>query len=330
MIYNRKVLVVEDKTETFESICEVLDKNGYEYHCACSIKAARDMLKRDSFDIILCDIVMPDGSGLDLLETLQEYIITTPFVALTGSNNVELLKDALTNGASDYLTRPFNLQNLPMIIERNLERKKLNKERNFLDNGSIMLKTIKALITALEAKDRYTSGHSQRVANWAKRMGEALGLTKEDLFTLHLSAILHDIGKIGMPDKILHKSGSLLKMEYRTAKEHTVIGSRIVAEIDELTEVASVIRHHHERYDGKGYPDGLQGDAIPLLARILAIVDAYEAIISQRTYRARQPSEIALEEIAMHSGRQFDPELVDIFVQVVQDEADNKLKQAVS
>jgi putative nucleotidyltransferase with HDIG domain len=217
-----------------------------------------------------------------------------------------------------------------MIIERNLERKKLNKERNFLDNGSIMLKTIKALITALEAKDRYTSGHSQRVANWAKRMGEALGLTKEDLFTLHLSAILHDIGKIGMPDKILHKSGSLLKMEYRTAKEHTVIGSRIVAEIDELTEVASVIRHHHERYDGKGYPDGLQGDAIPLLARILAIVDAYEAIISQRTYRARQPSEIALEEIAMHSGRQFDPELVDIFVQVVQDEADKKLKQAVS
>jgi HD-GYP domain-containing protein (c-di-GMP phosphodiesterase class II) len=133
-----------------------------------------------------------------------------------------------------------------------------------------------------------------------------------------------------MPDKILHKSGSLLKMEYRTAKEHTVIGSKIVAEIDELREVASAIRHHHERYDGKGYPDGLKGNAIPLLARILAIVDAYEAIVSQRSYRAKKPSEIALEEIAMHSGRQFDPNLVELFIDIVQSEESVDLKQAAS
>lgn len=330
MVFNRKVLLVEHKTNTYESICEVLDRNGYEYRCVERMKKAVELVKEERFDIILCDTVLPDGSGLELLEVLREYIITTPLVALTDSNNLDLLKKALLGGASDYLTRPFNLQNLPMIIERNLERRKLEKKRNYMDNGSIMLKTIKALITALEAKDSYTSGHSQRVAFWSKKMGEALGLSKEDQFTLHLSAILHDIGKIGMPDKILHKSGSLLKMEYRTAKEHTVIGSKIVAEIDELREVASAIRHHHERHDGKGYPDGLKGAAIPLLARILAIVDAYEAIVSQRSYRAKKPSEIALEEIAMHSGRQFDPNLVEIFIDVVQKEEDLKLEQTAS
>lgn len=327
MVFSRRVLLVEGEPDTNDSICAVLEQHGYTYYCANTLAAAVEIIKRESVDIILCDLNLPDGSGLELLEILKKMLIRTPFVGLTQSGNVDLLKEALVRGASDYLPRPFNLQNLPTIIERNLERYNLDKKRNFADNGSVMLKAIKALITALEAKDRYTSGHSQRVAMWSKRMGEALELSKEDQYTLHLAAILHDIGKIGMPDKILHKSGSLLKMEYRTAKEHTIIGSRIVGEIDELQEVASIIRHHHERFDGKGYPDGLQGRAIPRLARILAIVDAYEAIVSQRTYREKQPSEIALEELAMHSGRQFDPELVEIFVDIVQKEIKSRAKQ---
>jgi len=330
MILNRKILLVENSKESDKSIFEILDQSGYEYKLCLSLAEAEDKIRQEKFDIILSDLILIDGSGLDLLKTVKKSLINVPFVVLTGTNNIELLKKALAEGASDYLSRPFNINNLPTIIERNLERQKLEKEKNYLDNSKIMLKTIKALITALEAKDSYTSGHSQRVASWAKKIGESIGLSEKDQFTLHLAAILHDIGKIGMPDKILHKSGSLLKMEYRTAKEHTVVGSRIVAEIDEMQEVASIIRHHHERYDGRGYPDGLQGEAIPLLSRILAIVDAFEAIVSQRSYREKQPIGIALEELAMHSGRQFDPELVDVFIKVLQKEKKQKMSKTGS
>lgn len=326
MIINRKVLLVENGSKNNKSICGILRQSWYDYRSAGSVKEALERVRVENYDIILCDLLLPDGSGLDLLRALNNYLFTIPFVVLTGNNSIKLLKLALAEGASDYLPGPFNLDNLPTIIERNLERHKLSKERIYMDKNKVMLRAIKALITALEAKDSYTSGHSQRVAAWAKIMGEAIGLSEQDMFTLNLAALLHDIGKIGMPDKILHKSGSLLKMEYRTAKEHTVVGSKIVEEIDEMKEIASIIRHHHERYDGDGYPDGLQGDAIPLLARILAIVDTFEAIVSQRSYRAKQPSEIALEELAMHSGRQFDPKLVEVFISVFQKEE----KQAMS
>jgi len=212
MILNRKILLVENSKESDKSIFEILDQSGYEYKLCLSLAEAEDKIRQEKFDIILSDLILIDGSGLDLLKTVKKSLINVPFVVLTGTNNIELLKKALAEGASDYLSRPFNINNLPTIIERNLERQKLEKEKNYLDNGKIMLKTIKALITALEAKDSYTSGHSQRVASWAKKIGESIGLSEKDQFTLHLAAILHDIGKIGMPDKILHKSGSLLKM----------------------------------------------------------------------------------------------------------------------
>jgi putative two-component system response regulator len=281
-------------------------------------------VKTEHFDIIFSDVVLPDGSGLDLLDKVHHYLIDVPFVVITASDDKGLLQRALNKGATDFLSKPFNLKNIPTIIDRNIQRKRIEQEKLNPRNANALLKAIKALISALEAKDSYTSGHSLRVAHYAKMMGEKMHLNDDQLYCLHLSAILHDIGKIGLPDNILKKSTSLLESEYITAKAHPLIGSKIVGNIDELHEVSAIIRHHHERYDGTGYPDGLKGEAIPVLARILAIVDAYEAIVSRRNYRSQKTPQAAVNELRKNSGTQFDPQLVDIFISIMDNPDFNK------
>lgn len=197
-----------------------------------------------------------------------------------------------------------------------MEHDKLNPKK-----ASALLKAIKALVSTLKAKDSYTSGHSLRVAHYAKLMSQKMDLDENDQYCLQLSAILHDIGKIGLSDDILKKGSDLLECEYHTAKEHPLIGSKIVGNIDELHEVAGIIRHHHERFDGSGYPDGLKGDAIPVLARILSIVDAYEAIVSHRIYQGKQSPFAAVSELRLNSGSQFDPDLVNIFIGLMHEPA---------
>lgn len=314
-----KILLVEDDKVTFTAIKRTLKKSGYQCSGVESYQDALELVKKESFDLIISDVMLPDGSGLELLDQVRLFLLDLPFVVITASERKNLIQDAIRRGANDFLSKPFTLGNLPTIVERNLQRKKLDDQKNAPQNASVLLKAIEALIAALEAKDSYTSGHSRRVAKYARMMGEAMGLTSELHFILELAAILHDIGKIGMPDSILKKTSSLQDMEYKTAKEHPVIGSNIVGKIDELREVAAIIRHHHERFDGNGYPDGLRGEVIPLLSRVLTIVDAYESIISQRVYSKALSNREALNELRRNAGSQFDPELVDIFVKMMQD-----------
>ena len=250
-----------------------------------------------------------------------------PFVMITASEQKELIQLAINHGADDFLTKPFHMENLPTIIERNIQRKQYEIKTKNPHKVSVLLKTIQSLITALEAKDSYTSGHSVNVARCAVRLGSSLGLPDTDLFTLELAALLHDIGKIGMPDNILQKKSTLQDAEYVTAKKHTIIGSEIVGKIDELKEVASIIRHHHERYDGKGYPDGLTGEVIPKFARILSIADSYETLISNRIYRSALAVEDALKEIEKNAGTQFDPELTKLFVEIMRSDSKFTLPQ---
>ena len=317
---NAKILLVEDDKVTFTAIEKKLQKSGFRCTGVQTFKEALELVKKETFDLIISDVMLPDGNGLDLLDHVRRFLLDLPFVVITASEKKRLIQDAIQRGASDFLSKPFTMGNLPTIIERNLQRKKLDDKKNAPQNASVLLKAIEALIAALEAKDSYTSGHSRRVAHYARMMGEKMGLSSAQHFVLELASILHDIGKIGMPDSILKKTTSLQEIEYKTAKEHPVIGSNIVAKIDELKEVAAIIRHHHERFDGSGYPDGLGGGVIPLLSRVLTIVDAYESIVSQRVYSNALSKQEALKEIRRHAGSQFDPDLVALFVELMQDE----------
>ncbi len=308
-----KILLVEEEAVTHRAICNSFKKNNYQYTGVTNLSDALVKIKTEHFDIIFSDAKLPDGSGFELLDEVQKILLDVPFIIITDSEDKAILKHALNKGASDFLSKPFHMQNIPMIIDRNIERKRIEQEKFNQRKELALFKAIKALVSALEAKDSYTSGHSMRVAHYAKLMGEDLHLSENEKYCLNLSAILHDIGKIGLSDTILKKSSSLAENEYHEVKEHSLIGSKIVEHIDELHEVAAIIRHHHERFDGKGYPDGLKGEAIPLLARILAIVDAYEAIVSDRHYHNERTPQFAMEEIRLNSGAQFDPELVEKF-----------------
>ncbi|MHB2154765.1 HD domain-containing phosphohydrolase [Calditrichota bacterium GD2] len=321
---DKTILLVEDEQIAFHTILETLDFYNYRYHGVTTLQEALEIIKKVPFDLILADYMLPDGTCLELLDAVRKFRFDLPFVVITASDDTEIIHKALDRGASDFLKKPFNLKNLPSIIERNLERRRLEQKKNSPQKATVLLKTIKALIAALEAKDPYTSGHSLRVARHARMMAIALDLSEEEQFTLELAAILHDIGKIGMPDYILNKASHLHELEYRIAKEHPIVGSNIVGKIDELKEVAAIIRHHHERFDGSGYPDGLQGEVIPRLARILTIVDAYESIVSRRVYRDAKSSEEALHELAKSAGTQFDPELVKVFNAVMHSELAGK------
>jgi putative nucleotidyltransferase with HDIG domain len=276
-----------------------------------------DIIREKKLDIILTDLKMPGINGLELAQKIIKMYLDIPIVLITGLNDLSLVKKALEIGVSDYIVKPITVDELPVVVERNLQRKILEKKQFQNNRADSLLKALKALMKALDAKDSYTYGHSQRVVRLAMQMGDELHLSSDEKYTLQLAASLHDIGKIGMPDNILKKADSLEDIEMRKAKDHPVVGSEILGEIEELSEVASIVRHHHERFDGKGYPDGLKGNAIPLFSRILFILDAYEAIASDRVYRKGIGQQKALDEIVQNAGSQFDPELVEVFLRAM-------------
>lgn len=313
----KTVLIIEDDIPYADMLKVALEHYRYLPYVAYSSTGGLDILKKKKVDLVLSDVGLPGISGIELTKKMEKMYLDIPVVLLTGLNDLSSVKKALRNGASDYLIKPVKIEELPVVIERNLERRRIESSRLQKNTADILLKALRALMRALDAKDEYSSGHSQRVVVLAMRMADELNLAEEERYRLQLSAFLHDIGKIGMPDSILKKADSLEDYEFRKAKDHPVIGSKIIAEIEELSDVASIVRHHHERFDGTGYPDGLKGEAIPFFSRILAILDSYEALVSDRVYRKAIKTSQALQEIRKNAGRQFDPFLVDIFSRVI-------------
>lgn len=322
------ILIIEDDINYGEMLAYVLNHLKYEVHLAYSATGGLDMVRQKKLDIILSDLNMPGMSGLDVARRIINMYLDIPIVLITGMNDLSLVKQALDIGISDYIVKPVSIEQLPVVIERNLQRKLREKKMLQENKAETLLKALKALMRALDAKDPYTFGHSQRVVKLAMKMADKLKLDNGQRYTLQLAASLHDIGKIGMPDSILKKADSLEDMEMNKAKDHPLIGSEILGEIEELAEVASIVRHHHERFDGKGYPDGLKGDAIPLFSRILFILDAYEAIVSDRIYHKGLDKAKGLEEIAKNAGTQFDPQLVQIFIETMREFQDTNLENA--
>jgi HD-GYP domain-containing protein (c-di-GMP phosphodiesterase class II) len=221
----------------------------------------------------------------------------------------------MRHGVTDLLVKPFNEHELPVVIERNLERKRLERQMLLEKSTGILLQAIDALVAAIDAKDHLTAGHTTRVTHLALAIADTLGLPSEERYTLELASRLHDIGKISLPDSALNKPGALSDEEWLAMQRHPAVGSQIVGSIEELSYIATIVRHHHERLDGKGYPDGLQGEAIPFLSRIITVADAFEAMTSERSYRQKMTTEEAIAELRRCVNTHYSADIVEAFVE---------------
>ncbi len=309
-----RLLIVDDMHAMRMALEDSLRFQGYDVVSVASAEEALERLRSEQFDLLLTDQAMPGLSGIELAEVTARIHPDIPIVLLTGHTDVELAKSSLQRGASDFVTKPINIRELPIVIERNLTRHRLLVARLKERAAQVLFEALKALASAVDAKDPYTARHSMRVTRLSLLLADGLGLTSDEKYVLELSAWMHDVGKIGVPDHILTKASPLTKGEFEIMKIHAPKGGEIVGQIEELTRVADVIRHHHERLDGQGYPDGLRGRAIPLLSRVILIADSFEAMTSDRSYRPGPGRPYAFEELRRHAGTQFDSELVDIFL----------------
>ncbi len=308
----KTVLVVERADEQRAGmIAQVLSSKNCFVLVSESADEAMEFLKTQTVDIALVSReALPDGD-IKRLSQLTAIHQDMPIVLISSDLPVEESREALRRGASDILLRPFNPAELPVVIERNIEGRRLERQRLVQRNTDVVVQAIEALVAAVDAKDPHTAGHSKRVTALALAISDELGISSEDYCALELAAKLHDIGKIALPDSALNKQSPLTEDEWLAMREHPAVGSKIVASIDELAYVSTIIRHHHERLDGTGYPDGLNGPAIPYLARIIAVVDAYEAMTSERAHRSRFTPREAVHELKRHAGTYYSEEVVN-------------------
>jgi putative two-component system response regulator len=269
------------------------------------------MVAAEHPDLVLMDVLMPKLSGYDVCERIKRNPATrlTPVVLITALHERQHKIQGIDAGADDFLTKPVNPHEL-RARARSLVR--LKRYTDDLDSAESV---IMSLALVIEARDAYTDGHCQRLAAYATALGKALQLGEDDLAALFRGGYLHDIGKVGIPDALLLKPGRLSDGEYLRIKDHPLIGDRLCGELRSLRQVRPIVRHHHERLDGSGYPDGLKGDAIPLLAQIMGIVDVYDAITTTRPYKAAGTADRAYAELMQEVARGWRRrDLVDAFI----------------
>lgn len=329
------VLLVDDNREMLEFASRQL-ASEFRIRTAERADEAHRLATVETPAIVVSDVMMPGRSGTDLLRDLRAdpRLRHVPVILVTAKADIQSKIDNLEEGADDYLAKPFNVAELRARIRSLLDRRKLARELaekneylaklNFdlvLSKRQVFLETMEAFALAVEAKDPYTHGHSRRVSLLSERVCRDMGLSEADCELVRIAGILHDVGKIGTPESVLVKPGKVTAEEYEIFKRHSRMGYRIVSAVKELESVARAILHHHERFDGAGYPSGLAGEAIPVHARILAVADAYDAMTSDRPYRAGVPHPVALEELLRCSGSQFDPECVQSFLRLYEVDA---------
>lgn len=313
---NNTILVVDDNEEYAEAVKKYLSLEGYRVLTASRGDEALGLVAGSPPDLVLLDAQMPGMSGFEVCQQLKsnEHTRLIPVVMVTALRGSQDKIHGIEAGADDFISKPFVPAELKARLRSLLRMKHLNEQ---LDSAEDI---ILSLAKAIEAKDPYTEGHTGRVGNYCLLLGKALNLDKRDLQALEIGGVLHDIGKIGVLDIILNKEGKLTAEEYERMKLHPLIGYKIVLPLRSFAPVLPIVRHHHEHYDGYGYPDGLKGEAIPLLARITTIADVYDALTTDRPYRPAMPPEVARETLKGMSGNYLDPELVKIFLGVIEKE----------
>jgi putative two-component system response regulator len=306
-----RILVVDDNPMNIELIAENLEDEGYEIGRAQSGEEALRQIAERAFDLVLLDVMMPGMSGYEVCERLKgdEKTRLLPVVMLTALEKREDKIRGIAAGADDFIYKPFDRSELLMRVKACIRTKRLTDDLETAE--SILI----ALSNAIEAKDAYTEGHAERVAHYAVEIGKKLGLPYDALRRLRLGGVLHDIGKIGVAEAILNKPGPLTDEEFAIMKRHPAIGDTICRPLKSLRDVLPIIRSHHERPDGSGYPDGLRGDDIPLEARIVCLADVYDALATTRSYKRAFSRDRCLEIVRADTAKGlFDPKVVEAFI----------------
>ena len=330
-----RILLIDDEPEITEILHDLLSEQ-YDCVSASSAEEALERLREKKFELVVSDITMPGMTGLEMLPHVKSISPNTVVVMISGMQTVESAIGALRLGAFDYLMKPFDLRQVEAVVKRALEHRELivakqryetqledlvEQRTAELDKALASLEdayrsTLKALTAALETRDSETHGHSERVVTYSLRLGREYGLDARQMKALEFGSLLHDIGKIGVPDSILRKPAKLTEEEWVLMREHPVHGQQILRGIEFLEGAARVVAQHHEKWDGSGYPLGAKGDEIDLCARIFAVADAFDAMTSDRVYRRGKSYEAASQELDDWAGRQFDPKVVEAFHRV--------------
>jgi putative nucleotidyltransferase with HDIG domain len=324
-----KVLVVDDEHMVRLLLRRGLDPEGYSITEADGAEAASAVLEREEFDVVISDITMGEKDGVWLLENAKTKWPDTVVIMLTGNADLDTAVSCLKKGASDYILKPANIDHVIIAVEHALQWRKLvlaNKEyqhelerkvtERTRELENMFLGSIIALSRSLDAKDPYTYGHSERVAALSLLIYRNLPVVYSDDEPLRLAGLFHDLGKISVSDTILQKTEKLSESDWVSIRNHPVVSEHIISEFIKDTTITKAVRHHHERFDGTGYPDGLKGDEIPLHARIIAIADTYDALTSKRTYRDSFSPEDAVAILKSVRGTQLDPEVLGIFLKI--------------
>ena len=342
------LLIVDDEVEV-RSVLHDLLSDGYQCSQASSAEEALTQLRERDYELVISDITMSGMSGLEMIPHVKLISPDTVIVMISGMQTIESAINALRLGAFDYLMKPFDLRQAEAAIARAYEHHELIVAKRRYENHLEELveqrtaeldqaldslenayrTTLQALTAALETRDAETHGHSERVVTFSLRLGSEYGLTTPQMKSLEFGSLLHDIGKIGVPDAILRKPAKLTDEEWVRMREHPIHGQQILRGIKFLEGAAKVVAQHHEKWDGSGYPLGLKTDEIDICARIFSVADAFDAITSDRVYRQGRPYEAAAEELDAWVGRQFDPRVVEAFHRVPKEDWDELRRRSL-
>ena len=294
-----KVLIVDDESLNVDVLSRLLRHDGYEVICATNGALALDAVGREHPDVVLMDVNMPEVGGLEACRQLKGDPATRflPVILLTGLTAAADRLEGIDAGADDFLSKPFVFDELRARV------RSLRRMKRYTDQLESAESLFLSLALTIEARDPATKGHCDRLARYSVSLGEALGVRADQQRALHLGGFLHDVGKIGVPDAVLLKPAPLDAGERRQMQQHTIIGDALCGHLRSLQEVRPIVRHHHERPDGSGYPDGLRGDDIPLLASIVSVVDAYDALTMARPYKPAFTCERACRELREEARR---------------------------
>lgn len=331
-----KILAVDDEVGIIDSLSIFLKRSGYSFTGVTNPMEAIEKIRTEHFDLLLLDFIMTPLHGDQVVEEIRKFNKELYILLLTGHKDLAPPLDTIRRlDIQGYCEKSDKFDQLLLLIESGIksveqmrEIKSINAKLSdtYKQLEQAYMESIETVRYTVEAKDTYTRGHSDRVSEYSVLIGKKLGLSEQDLRRLKIGGLFHDVGKIGVPDNILQKNGKLSEDEYSEIKNHPTIGAHILSTASIFQDILPIVKYHHERYDGNGYPERLQGENIPYLARITAIADTFDAMTSKRVYRDSIPIDKVIEEFRICRGTQFDPQLGDIFIDILQNDYNSILE----